>query len=114
MKSRLTPLATSTTMKGPYRLGAASPRSSATKAADASLSRAWTMVWFSCTATRPVWVERDLDVTRVWARPLAEAQGQRLQAAHGDRVPPRREIVQQVDATEAAEQPGEHHLSLHA
>src|SRR5680860_170792 len=50
MKSRLTPLADATTMKGPYGVGAGKPRTSARKRAEASLSRAATMVWLSCAA----------------------------------------------------------------
>src|SRR5574337_124858 len=48
-KSRLTPLAISTTWKWWKREGGGRPRMSARKAAEAPASRAWTMVWLSST-----------------------------------------------------------------
>src|SRR5688500_17303041 len=49
-KSRLTPLAVSTTTNGPNERGAASPSSSLRNAAPARLSVEWTIVWLSSTA----------------------------------------------------------------
>src|SRR5574337_640969 len=48
-KSRLTPLAISTTWKWWKREGGGRPRMSARKAAEAPASRAWTIVWLSST-----------------------------------------------------------------
>src|SRR5688500_6750664 len=53
MKSRLTPLASSTTAKGPKDPGSGRPRTSLTKRASACLSWVQTMVWFSSTAMSP-------------------------------------------------------------
>src|SRR5688572_12162066 len=50
MKSSETPFADSTISNGPNRVGAGRPSTSARNRDEATLSRAWTIVWFSSTA----------------------------------------------------------------
>src|SRR4051812_28358791 len=49
MKSRLAPLSSTSTAKGPYAVGSARPSTPATSRAAAHWSFAWTRVWFSST-----------------------------------------------------------------
>src|SRR5690348_2535154 len=61
IQSRLTPLARSTTQKGPNAVGGSRPRSSAVHAAAALPSSAWAMVWLSWTGMSSVCRRDGLD-----------------------------------------------------